>query len=118
MLNLRHRNFRFFSLALLVVLLAARLSAQQTTGILRGVVTDESGALIPAATLTVTGPGGFRRNVQSQADGAYTMVGLQPGKYTVRLTVPGFAPFQQQMEIAGGKTVQMDISLNVQAEKQ
>jgi len=118
MLYLRHRSFRFLSLTILLVLFLASLAAQQTTGILRGVVTDESGALIPAARLTVSGPGGFRRNVQSQADGVYTLVGLAPGKYTVRLTVPGFAPFQQQVEVAAGRTIAVDISLHVQAEKQ
>ena len=109
---------RFFSFALLLVLLAGALAAQQTTGIIRGVVSDESGAMIPAARLTVNGPGGFRRNVQSQADGVYTLVGVPPGKYTVRLTVPGFVPFQQQVEVTGGRTLQLDISLHVQAEKQ
>ena len=111
MLSLQPRSSRFLSLALLLALFAAAAAAQQTTGILRGTVTDESGAMIPAARLTVTGPGGARKNVQSQADGTYTLVGLAPGKYTVRLSLPGFAPFQQQVELTAAKTVQLDIAL-------
>jgi hypothetical protein len=84
MLSRQPRSSRFFSLALLLAIFAATLAAQQTTGILRGIVTDESGAMIPAARLTITGPNGVRKNVQSQADGTYTLVGLAPGKYTVR----------------------------------
>src|SRR6185295_3298713 len=116
--SLRHRGLSLFSLALIAVLFAGVLIAQQTTGILRGIVTDESGALIPAARLTVTGPGGVRKNVQTQADGTYTLVGLAPGNYTVRLVLPGFSPFQQQVNLTGAGTAQLNISLHVQAEKQ
>src|SRR5262249_44847879 len=89
-----------------------------TTGILRGTVTDESGALVPAARLVLTGPGGVRRNVQSQADGTFSVVGLAPGNYTVSLALPGFSPFQAPVEITAGKTQQLNIALHVQAEKQ
>ena len=118
MLSLRHRSFYLLSLALIAALFAGALAAQQTTGILKGTVTDESGAMIPAARITITGPGGVRKNVQSQADGTYTLVGLPPGTYTVRLTLPGFVQFQQQVEVSAAKTVQLDIALHVQAEKQ
>src|SRR4051812_32868594 len=109
MVSLQSRSMRFLCLALLSALSLATLAAQQTTGILRGTVTDESGALIPAARLTVTGPNGVRKNVQSQADGTYTIVGLAPGQYTVRLSLPGFAPVQQQVEVSAAKTMQLDI---------
>src|ERR1044071_9516740 len=109
MLNLRHRSLYLFSFVLVCMIFAGVLGAQQTTGILRGTVTDESGALIPAARITVSGPGGMRKNVQSQADGTYTLVGLAPGKYTVRLTVPGFVPFQQQVELTAARSLQVDI---------
>src|SRR5215471_19025600 len=118
MLSLLRRSFYFWSLAAILIVFAGALAAQQTTGILRGTVTDESGALIPAAPLTVTGPGGVRKNVQSQADGTYTLVGLAPGTYTVRLSMPGFVPFEQPAEVTAGKTLQLDVALHVQAEKQ
>src|SRR6476646_4474318 len=109
MLNWRHRILYFFSFVLVCMIFAGVLAAQQTTGILRGTVSDESGALIPAARISVTGPSGGRKNVQSQADGTYTLVGLAPGKYTVRLTVPGFVPFQQVVDLSAAKTMQVDI---------
>src|SRR5215467_9775922 len=109
MLSLRHRSLQFLSLVLIVAMFAGGLAAQQTTGILKGTVTDESGAMIPAARIVITGPGGVRKNVQSQADGTYTLVGLPPGTYTVRLALPGFVQFQQQVELSAAKTVQLDI---------
>src|SRR6516225_120198 len=118
MLNLQPRNGRFLSLVLVLALFAAGAWAQQTTGILRGTVTDESGALIPAAKLVVTGPGGARRNVQSQADGTFVVPGLPSGTYKVSLALPGFSPFEATVDVGAGRTQQLNIALHVQAEKQ
>jgi len=80
------------------LLLAAALTvfsapAQQTTGTLRGVLTDDSGAIIPGATATIIGSG-VQKSVRTQNDGSYTFAGLLSGQYTVRVTFPGFSPFE------------------------
>src|SRR5205085_2703031 len=80
-------------------LLAALWAQAQSTGNIRGVMTDDSGAVIPAATVTVAGTGALR-TVQTQADGSYTVSGLTPGAYHVRVNFPGFAPFDKPVTMA------------------
>ncbi len=98
---------------LLVLLLPAIICIAQTAGGIKGVVTDESGAVVPAAAINLSGKG-VQKAVQSQADGTYSFVGLPPGQYTIRTTVPGFSPFTQQVTVANG-VVNLPISLNVTA---
>ncbi len=118
MLIVQVRKLRFLSMAVLLVLLSMAALAQQTLGILRGVLTDESGALIPAATITITGPRGVRKTVQTQADGSFVAPGLTPGAYTVTLALPGFSPYEAKVDISAAKTQQLNIALKVAAEKQ
>jgi hypothetical protein len=65
------------------------LAAQQTTGILRGSVTDPSGASIPGAVVTATEAAGQQRSVTTGDNGNYLFRGLQPGSWTVEATAPG-----------------------------
>ncbi len=103
---------------LLVALLGATsLVAQTASGGVHGVLLDDSGAVIPAAYVTVTGAG-VTRTAQTQADGAFSVVGLAPGPYAVSVTYPGFAPFSKTVNVGAGGTVQMSIRLAVRAEKQ
>jgi len=105
-------------LFLLVALLGAiNLPAEPATGALRGVLSDDSGAVIPAANLTVAGAG-VSKTIQTQADGTFSVMGLAPGQYTVSVTYPGFAPFSKAVTVGAGAPVQMSIRLAVSAEKQ
>jgi hypothetical protein len=80
-------------------------------------MTDDSGAVIPAATVTITG-NGQPRTVQTQTDGSYTVPGLVPGNYHVRVAFPGFATFDKAVTLAAGGTVTVPIEMKVSAEKQ
>jgi Carboxypeptidase regulatory-like domain len=68
------------------LLVGGALWAQTTA--LRGVVTDQSGAVVPNATVTLKGPGGLARTAQTGEDGAYTITGLPPGDYTADAAAP------------------------------
>jgi hypothetical protein len=100
-----------FSFALLAM-------AQATLGSLKGRILDESGALVPGATITLTS-GKFARSVQSGNDGSYTIVGVPSGTYTVKVTAPGMAQFQNTtVNINAGAAASLDVTLRVQAEAQ
>jgi hypothetical protein len=92
-------------------------AAQSSTGAIKGVLTDDSGAVIPAAVVAISNPAG-KHEAQSQADGTYTFPGLPPGDYTVTLSYPGFAPFSKLVTVNAGGAVQLPIQLSVVAEKQ
>lgn len=69
-------------------LLFFSLALQAQTAALRGQVTDESGAIVPAAKVTLTGPSGAVAVAAVAGDGTYSFTGLVPGAYTVRASAP------------------------------
>jgi hypothetical protein len=106
------------NLLVFLALLSATFQAMaQPTGTVKGALTDDSGAVIPAATVTLTG-NGAAKTAQTQADGSYTFSGVQPGSYSVSANVPGFQPFTKPVVVAAGTTVQAPIQLAIAAEKQ
>ncbi|HET9216132.1 MAG TPA: TonB-dependent receptor [Terriglobia bacterium] len=78
--------------ALLCVFAFGMAFSQGGTAQLGGVVTDQSGALIPGVTITVTNTDtGVTNNSITNESGAYNFPSLQPGQaYRVTATLPGF----------------------------
>src|SRR4051794_11194505 len=78
---------------LLALLLAcAPLSAQQTTGAVRGVVTDPTGAAVPGGGGSATsGDTGSMQSATTNSNGAYVLPLLPPGLYSVSAESRGFA---------------------------
>jgi hypothetical protein len=93
-------NFRTI-LALSFVLLlvfgaCTSVQAQITTAALRGSVTDEQGAAIAGAEVTITNVDtGFTRSVTSGGDGEYNFPDLLLGSYRIRATHSGFKAAEQ-----------------------
>jgi hypothetical protein len=83
---------RILVLGSLAILLGAPMAQAQTTGSITGVVTDASGAVLPGATITLSGErliGGPQTQV-SDANGAYRFDRLVPGAYSVKFELQGF----------------------------
>src|SRR5580658_2724022 len=106
----------------LVVCLALAIPAAllaQNTGALHGQVTDPSGAAIPNASVTLTGPNNSVKVAQTDNSGNYTVNGLAGGQYTVRVMAPGFTLFEKTgLDLAVGRANTLDVPLSVQVEKQ
>src|SRR2546425_320039 len=78
---------KLVSCCLLVVLsFSAPMFAQMAT--LRGQVTDQSGALVPGARVTLNGPSGLVKTASAANDGSYSFGDLAPGAYTVQASAP------------------------------
>ncbi|MGA3039944.1 MAG: carboxypeptidase-like regulatory domain-containing protein, partial [Bryobacteraceae bacterium] len=73
---------------LLLVLLIVSLPLCAQTAALRGQVMDETGAVVPGATVALNGPSGLTKTATSGSDGSYSFIGLPPGSYTVRVSAP------------------------------
>lgn len=73
--------------------LSARLTlAQSTTGSISGAVTDQSKAVLPGVTVTVTNPEtGLQRSVITDTEGRYRALSLPPGTYSVTAELVGFS---------------------------
>ena len=95
--------------------LPAGLQAQ-TTGSIRGQVTDPSAALVPGATVVVTGTG-VTRSVKSDGQGRYALPNIPAGKYSLRADAPGFVTFvQPEVSVSSGQASPLDIALQIAAE--
>jgi hypothetical protein len=104
-------------ISLFFILTAALVAAQQTRGSLRGSITDELGAVIVGANVTLTDAGGVQKKTTTNGEGGYTFAGLAPGKYTLQAVAPGFAPSDsKEVEISGARQT-MDLTLHVTIEE-
>jgi hypothetical protein len=114
MFTTRARRAVLFCLAVLISLLPAQAFAQ-ATGSISGLITDQSGAVMPGVTVEATNAAtGQVRNSVTGADGFYTLPLLQPGTYDVKATLSGFKPIVRKgMEVSVGDTSRVDIKLTV-----
>ena len=79
----------------------AQAATPAATVTIRGHITDQTGALIPGAKITITDEAGnTSRTLTADAGGAYQASGLTPGSYIVKAEYAGFAPFQSQPIVA------------------
>jgi hypothetical protein len=58
-------------------------------GIVQGTVKDDTGAVIPNATVTLTDQNGGAQTAQTKGDGTYTFRGVKHGAYTVSAEAKG-----------------------------
>ncbi len=87
------------------------LSAQSTI-ILQGRVTAGRDTPIEGARITVTNrETGEVRSGGAQSGGAYVIVGLQPGSYTVRAQKLGYAPAEREIRLLVGQRAALDFAL-------
>ncbi len=115
------RNFlrQSFGALLIVVLSAAIALGQQARGTLRGIVSDEFGAAIVGATVTVTDAAGVQKTAVTNGEGVYTIGGLAPGKYVVKAKAQGFAISDDtSVDISAGQRQSLDLTLKVTIEEQ
>jgi outer membrane receptor protein involved in Fe transport len=98
-----------------LALTAMAAGAQTSLGILVGVVRDQSGAVVPAATVTIVGnEDGISRTIVTQADGAYRIEALRPENYTVKATKAGFSAFTaKDVIVTPSDTTTYDVKLTV-----
>ena len=75
----------------LLVLLAAPVTAQVDTGTILGTVKDQSGAILPGATVTITHEGqGFTLSAATREDGTYIFTPIRSGAYSIEVEFQGF----------------------------
>ncbi len=114
-------NTKAFSRSVQWALLAfcagsALLSAQNVvlTGSLGGRITDESGAIVPGASVIVRNLAtGVEQSVVTNHAGLYTLAALMPGTYSVTAKSRGFRDVQVVERVLVGNNTSQDIKLRV-----
>src|SRR5436309_5485232 len=91
------------------------LNAQVLYGSLVGNVTDESGAAIPGATVTITQRDtGASRDAVTDGTGAYRFPTLQSGTYTITVKLTGFRTFtRSDVQLTLNNVTRVDAPLQV-----
>ena len=112
--KLLHNSMIRLFLGTLLVLSGALTAAQAQTGSIRGTVADPSGAVVPSASITLTGPNGSSSFALSGGDGAFVINGLAPGSYTISVSAEGFAPFNPlQVRVVAGRGTLQNLALQL-----
>ncbi len=108
------RNRCLWSLLCILVLSVSPAPAQ-TDGSISGVIRDASGAVIPGAMVTVTNPATNQvRSAISNEAGVYNFPVLQPGKYNIKVELPGFRTItQNDVELQVQFAARIDFTLQV-----
>lgn len=103
-------------IAISMVAVYGRASAQTVTGTIFGKAADSSGAVVPGATVTVRSPqliGGAQTRVTNEA-GEFRFPAMPPGKYEVDFELAGFQTFHRAgIILEAGAAVAVDAVLQL-----
>jgi outer membrane receptor protein involved in Fe transport len=112
------KHLKLFTVAIFAVVsllfATAAMAQTSTTGEVVGVVADANGAVVPNATVTLSGPNLVRaQTVTAGADGSYRFSQVPPGRYTLETAATsGFAAFKQEnVEVNLGRTTTANVTL-------
>ncbi len=116
---MRQARYRFFLLPLLFVLACVGAFAQANSE-LTGIVTDQTGAGVPGASIVLTDPAtGAVHSTVSGSTGLYDIPGLNPATYNLKITAKGFEAYVQNGIVVNvSMTFTANAKLTVGAESQ
>jgi hypothetical protein len=94
--------------------LAVSVAAQQQLGAIQGTITDQTHAVLPGATVTVTNADtGVSRTTTTNETGVYRMPSLDLGRYRVKAELQGFrSSTQTDLTLSVGATLGVNFTLN------
>jgi hypothetical protein len=109
------RLLRWVFLLLLVPSLAAAQTVSATTGALNGRVTDNTGAVLPGVTVTLTSPSMMgARTATTNEEGQYRFPAVPPGVYTITYELAGFSTVKrEEIRVTLGFTATVNVELGV-----
>ena len=105
-----------FSIGLLAMLLAAPVLAQSqaSTGVIEGTVQDQTGAVLPGATVTLRQiESNFERIVISDGAGRFRARLLPVGPYELKAELQGFKTYQRGLLLTIGSIVTVDVLMEL-----
>ncbi len=105
---------------LLLLLLALSLTASAwaqslgNTGTIEGMVTDQSGASVPEAKVTIkNGVSGYTQTATSGTDGTFRLTNVPPNPYHLEVTAAGFNASEQDVQVRNAIPLQVKAKLAI-----
>ena len=112
------KSFTFLaSIFVLTLCLSLNALAQRTTGDIQGTVTDANGAVVPGASVTVTGRDvGLTRTVSTDNEGIYRVLQLPSGHYSVSIAaISGLATQSNDVQVSINNAAVLDFTMSASA---
>ncbi len=102
--------------ALMALLLCASpLAAQETRGSIEGIVKDNSGGVLPGATVEAKSAAATLTTV-TDAAGVFRFPSLSPGSYELTATLQGFKPVKSDVvELTLGQVLKLNLAMELGA---
>src|SRR5499427_3260846 len=97
---------------LLTVFIFSSVSLAQSVS-LRGQVTDQNGAVVPKARVTLDGPSGLVKTAASDDRGGYSFTELPPGDYSLTASAPNLALLEPVKITLKSGVQTLDLQLSV-----
>src|SRR4029450_2614025 len=112
---MRERTSRIFPVVEFLLLSGGLCAAQELRGRITGVVTDNTGAVLPGVTVTVTGPALIQpQTTVTGGDGIYRYAALPPGLHTVSFELSGFQTLKREgIRLGLNQTLTVDAQLQL-----
>jgi hypothetical protein len=112
-------NIRKLIIPIVCVALVAAFSVSvfaQGRATLRGSISDEFGATIVGATVTLTDANGSAKTATTNADGSYSFANLAPGHYKIHAAATGFASTEDaEVDVVAGRRDPLNLTLKIAA---
>jgi len=113
-MNARLHGGRLLCIAACLLIIGSTAWAQVDRATLGGVVKDDTGGVLPGATVVATN---LATNLESRQvtteTGAYQIVNLIPGRYQVDVELTGFKKVSQVVTLEVGQRARLDVELAI-----
>lgn len=105
---------RLFVVYLSTLIFSIMAVGQAGTGSVAGTLRDQTGAVVPNATVTLTNVNTQAvRTLTSSGTGAYNFQALPPGTYEIAAQAQGFTPAKQRIEVTVGSSNSIDLTMGI-----
>jgi len=93
--------------------------AQQTSGSIKGAVTDQLASLVTNARVVLKDDRGATISITTNQFGVYEFKNLRAGKYELKVMVPGFVVYEEKdITVESHQATTLDVQLAVELEEQ
>jgi len=110
------KSLRLFAILAVAAMVPISASAQVITGTIIGTVRDESGGVLPGATVTITSPAlpsGPSTQVTNE-NGGFRFPNLAPGVYAMEISLASFAIYREEgLRVTVGGTTERNVAMKL-----
>ncbi|MGA2902928.1 MAG: TonB-dependent receptor [Candidatus Korobacteraceae bacterium] len=112
------RRFLTFLVLAFAIVVSPGLSRAQTSGSssVTGTVADQSGAVVPGATVVIHNPvSQFTRTTSTDGSGKFAFANVPLNPYHMTVNITGFAPYVQDIDIRSAVPLNLKVTLQISA---